>query len=416
MMARAGRAVAEEALRRFPDATSFGAVCGGGANGGDARIALEVLRAAGRDAEETLEADVLIDGLLGTGFSGDLRPEAADLVERMNASWAPTLSVDLPSGVDADTGEVQSVAVRAAVTVALHGPKVGNVVAPGRFHRGEVVVADIGIGHEETKNRLVAPEILDLVPRKTAQDTKYTAGSVLVVGGSPGMSGAVSLAAEAVLRADAGYVAIAAPPASLPSLDLLVVEAVKRPLDEVFDALERAGAVAIGPGLGREPSAAVLVRELLARVAVPMVVDADALSGLVPFERAATTVLTPHAGELARLLDVTSEWVDAHRLEAVQRAADTFACVCLLKGADTLVAAPGEGVLVCDLGPPSLATAGAGDVLTGVIAAFLAKGLDGRTAAAAGAVICAQAAWLGPPRGLTARDVVSLLPRAFDAR
>ncbi len=255
MMARAGRAVAEEALRRFPDASSFGAVCGGGANGGDARIALEVLRAAGRDAEETLEADVLIDGLLGTGFSGELRPEAADLVERMNASWAPTLSVDLPSGVDADTGEVQSVAVRAAATVALHGPKVGNVVAPGRFHGGELVVADIGIGHEETKNRLVAPEILDLVPRKTAQDTKYSAGSVLVVGGSPGMSGAVSLAAEAALRADAGYVAIAAPPASLPSLDLLVVEAVKRPLDEAFDALERAGAVAIGPGLGREPSA-----------------------------------------------------------------------------------------------------------------------------------------------------------------
>jgi NAD(P)H-hydrate repair Nnr-like enzyme with NAD(P)H-hydrate dehydratase domain len=127
-------------------------------------------------------------------------------------------------------------------------------------------------------------------------------------------------------------------------------------------------------------------------------------------------VLTPHAGELARLLDVPSAWVDAHRLEAVQRAADMFACVCLLKGADTLVAAPGDGVLVCDLGPPSLATAGTGDVLTGVIAAFLAKGLDGRLAACAGAVLCAQAARLGPSRGLTARDVVSLLPRAFDAR
>ena len=142
-------------------------------------------------------------------------------------------------------------------------------------------------------------------------------------------------------------------------------------------------------------------------------VDADGLFGLEPFERAAPTVLTPHAGELGRLLNEDSAWVAAHRLEAARRGAEQFGCVCLLKGADTIVAAPGAGVLVAALGPPSLATAGTGDVLTGVIAAFLAKGLDARLAAAAGVAACGVAASLGPARGLVASDVVVLLPRAL---
>ena len=415
MMERAGRAVAEEALRRFPDATSFGAVCGTGANGGDARIALEALRAAGRDADEGLAGDVLIDGLFGTGFRGMPRTDAAALIEQMNATGAPVVAVDLPSGVDADTGEVAGAAVRAAVTVAMHGPKVGNVVAPGRFHCGDVVVCDIGLEPDETEHRLVSAAILGLVPHKRAEDSKYGAGSVLVVGGAPGMTGAVCLAAEAALRADAGYVTVASPAESLPALDARLVEAVKRPLDEVFDAVTRASALAIGPGLGRDDSRHSLVRRLLSETELPAVVDADALFGLEPVARTAPTILTPHAGELARLLGVESAWVDAHRLDAVRQASSDFGCVCLLKGADTLVAAPGEGVLVSSLGPPSLATAGSGDVLTGVIAAFLAKGMDARMAAAAGAVLCAEAARLGPARGLVAGDVVALLPRAFDA-
>jgi hydroxyethylthiazole kinase-like uncharacterized protein yjeF len=415
MMERAGRAVADEALRRFPDARSFGAVCGPGANGGDARIALDVLREAGREAHETLDADVLIDGLLGTGFHGELRPEAAGLVEQMNASRAPIVAVDIPTGVSADTGEAAGVAVDAAVTVAMHGPKVGNVVAPGRFHCGDLVVCDIGLEPQETVHRLVSPGILSLVPRKRPGGTKYTAGSVLVVGGSPGMTGAACLAAEAAFRADAGYVTVAAPAESLPVIEARLLEAVKRPLEDVFDAVPRAAALALGPGLGREESSRSLVRRLLEETELPAVVDADALFGLQPFERGAETVLTPHAGELGRLLDVDSKWIDAHRLEAVRRASEMFGCVCLLKGADTLVAAPGEGVLACGFGPPSLATAGSGDVLTGVIGAFLAKGMDARLAAAAGATLCAQAARLGSHRGLTAGDVVGLLPRAFDA-
>jgi hydroxyethylthiazole kinase-like uncharacterized protein yjeF len=415
LMARAGRAVADEALRRFPDATSFGAVCGKGANGGDARIALEVIRAAGRRAEEGIGGDVLIDGLFGTGFSGQPRPEAAALIEQVNGAGVPVVAVDLPSGVDADTGEIAGAAVQAVLTVTMHAQKVGNAVAPGRFHCGDVVVAEIGLDQAETEHRLVSRDILSLVPRKVADDTKYRAGSVLVVGGAPGMTGAACLAAEAAFRSDAGYVTMAAPAESLPVLEVRLLEAVKRPLTEVFDALPRASALAIGPGLGRGEDRQALVRRLLDETDLPAVVDADALFELEPFERYAPTVLTPHSGELARLLDVEASWVNGHRLEAVRRAAGDFGCVCLLKGADTLVAVPDAGVLVCALGPPSLATAGTGDVLTGAIAAFLAKGMDARLAAAAAAVACAEAARLGPPRGLVAGDVVTHLPEVLSA-
>jgi ADP-dependent NAD(P)H-hydrate dehydratase / NAD(P)H-hydrate epimerase len=408
MMAAAGRAVAEEALRRYPDARRFGAVCGGGANGGDGRIALEVLRAAGREAVEGAEGDVLIDALFGTGFRGEPRPEAAAQIEALNAAGVPVVAVDLPSGVDADTGEVAGAVVNADVTVTMHGRKVGLEVAPGRFHAGEVVVADIELEHQDTAARLVTREILSIVPRKRESDTKYTAGPLLVVGGSPGMAGAVTLTASAAFRADAGYVTVCS------EVEPQVLEVVKRPLEDAFEAVERHRALAIGPGLGRSDAKRALVRRLLEETDLPAVVDADALFGLEPFERTAPTVLTPHEGELGRLLGRESAWVAAHRLEAVTETAERFGCITLLKGADALIAAPGDGLLVAALGPPSLATAGSGDVLTGVIGAFLAKGMEARLAAAAGAVACDVAARLGPSRGLIASDVVGLLPAALE--
>jgi NAD(P)H-hydrate epimerase len=297
----------------------------------------------------------------------------------------------------------------------MHGWKTGLAVGPGRFHAGDVVVADIGLEPSGTRDRLVTEEILGLVPRKEAGDNKYSAGSVLVVGGSRGMTGAAALAARAAFRADAGYVAIAAPGDSLPTLETLVVEAVKRPLEQAFDAAGRASALAIGPGLGRSEAAKALVRRLLEETAVPAVVDADALYELEPFRREGPTVLTPHSGELGRLIDEDSSWVDAHRLEALGRTVERFGCVVLLKGADTLVGAPGEGVLVRASNVTGLATAGSGDVLTGIVAAFLSKGVDARLAAAAASVAQARAAelaWAG--RGLVAGDVIEALPDAFD--
>ena len=432
LMERAGGAVAEEAMRRFPDARVFEAVCGKGSNGGDGKVAVEALRAAGRDArvvegKEELRSDVVIDALFGTGFHGEPRAEAASAIARINDSAASVVSVDLPSGVDASTGEAAGAAVRADLTVTFHGSKVGLVVAPGRFHAGEVVVRDIGLEGAETEHRLVTPDVLAAVPRRRQEDNKYSAGSVLVVGGSRGLTGAACLAVEAAFRADAGYVTVAVPASTLPVFEQRLLEAVKRPLPEddegrlvpeaaepVLEYAQRAGAVALGPGLGRSDGTKELVRRLLTELGLPIVVDADALFELEPVERRAPIVLTPHAGELARLLGEEAEWVSAHRLEAVRRGAERFRAVCLLKGADTLVAAPGEGMLVCALGTPALATAGTGDVLTGIVGAFLAKGMDARLAAAAAAA-AQQLAAAGAPNqaGLVAGDVVAELPRVF---
>jgi ADP-dependent NAD(P)H-hydrate dehydratase / NAD(P)H-hydrate epimerase len=413
LMERAGRAVADEILTHFPAARTFAAVCGGGANGGDGRIAAELLRTNGWEERPVGAADVVVDALFGTGFRGAPREDAAQQLRAMNDSGAPVVAVDIPSGVDASTGEVPGEAVRAALTVTFHGLKVGHEVAPGRFHRGELVVADIGLEPRETRHALVTPEILDQVPRRKPGDTKYTAGSVLVVGGSPGMTGAVCLTAEASFRADAGYVVVAAPEESLPVIETRLLEAVKRPLDDVWEAVERAGALAIGPGLGRDRKE--LVRRLLAETALPTVVDADGLYELEPFERKAATVLTPHSGELGRLLGEEASWVDAHRLEALDRAVGQFGCIVLLKGEGTLVGAPGTGVLVCG-GFPSLATAGTGDVLTGVVAAFLAKGMDARLATAAASTAHTQAAVSAKYRsGLVASDLLEALPRVLDA-
>ena len=413
MMQRAGTAVAEELARRFPDARRIALHAGGGANGGDGRIAAEILQAQGRELVEE-RPEVVIDALLGTGLKGAPREETSRLIEQINAGGVPVVAVDIPSGVNASTGEIAGAAVRADVTVTMHGPKVALAVAPGRFHAGEVAVVDIGLQAAETEHRLVAPEILAEVPRRSARDNKYTAGHVLVVGGSRGMTGAPALAARSALRADVGYVTIAAPEESLPVLETLVLEAVKRPLENVFEAAAKAKALAIGPGLGRGPEAKALVRRLVADVELPAVVDADALFELEPGEWPAPRVLTPHEGELARLLGRESKEITAHRLASVQEAAEKFRAVVVLKGEDSLVAAPGCGVLVCALGLPSLSTAGTGDVLTGVTAAFLAKGMEPQRAAAAACAAQQLAARAASRRyGLVASDVVEALPRAL---
>lgn len=415
LMERAGGGVADAVGSRYPGARVV-AVCGNGSNGGDGRIAAEKL--GGRVAEigdkVPGDADVIVDALFGTGFHGEPREDAARRIGEMNDSGAHVVAVDVPSGVDASTGEVAGAAVRAELTVTFHGRKVGLVVAPGRFHTGAVEVVDIGLAALQTEHRLVTKEILRLVPRKAEHDNKYSAGAVLVVGGSRGMAGAACLAAEAAFRADAGYVTVCAPEESLPAIETHVLEAVKRPLDEVFEAAERAGSLALGPGLGRGAERKELVRRLLAETGLPAVVDADALLELESVERDAPTVLTPHAGELARLLGEESGWVDAHRLEAAQLGAERFHCVCVLKGADTLVAAPGKGVLVCSCGTPALATAGTGDVLTGIVASFLAKGLEPELAAAAAATAHGLAARVaGKPAGMIASDLVAELPRVL---
>jgi ADP-dependent NAD(P)H-hydrate dehydratase / NAD(P)H-hydrate epimerase len=431
LMERAGALAAEAALQELREAERWTIVAGGGANGGDGRIVARHLEAQGKEvrivdakAGETDlgEPHAIVDALFGTGFSGAPRSDAAVLMERINASPARVFAIDVPSGVDASTGEIPGVAVQADATVTFHGRKIGVVIAPGRFNAGRVRVADIGLEPGETRHRLVLPELLRSVPRRSERDNKYTAGHVLVVGGSPGMSGAPSLAAAAAMRADAGYVTVAARESVLPVLEGRLVEAVKKPLPEelgdkaveaVLQLAGKASAVALGPGLGRDEGARTLVRRLVAELALPIVVDADALYELEPADWPGPRVLTPHEGELGRLLG--REDISAHRLASVQEAAERFRCVVVLKGADTLVAAPGKGLLVAASGLPSLATAGTGDVLTGIVGAFLAKGMEPQRAAAAAALAQQRAAVEAPERaGLVASDLIDALPRALD--
>src|SRR5829696_4786025 len=401
LMERAGAAVADVVLGRFPGRVAV--VCGKGSNGGDGRVCARVLRERGRDVTvvdevgEIAGADVIVDALFGIGLRDAPRDAAARMIESVNAAGKPVVAVDVPSGVDASTGEVPGAAAR------------------------------IGLAVQEHDHALVPASVLLDVPRKRESSSKYRVGSVLVVGGSRGLTGAAMLAALAAFRADAGYVAVAAPDSSLPVLEAGLLEAVKRPLpedssgrllpraaDDVVEAAQEADAVAIGPGLGRSDGTKELVRILLERLEAPVVVDADALWELEPFTRRSPTILTPHAGELARLLGTDARAVDAHRLASVRRAASRFGCVVLLKGADTLVAAPREGVLVASYGRPSLATSGTGDVLTGVVAAFLAKGMEPRLAAAAAAVAHGVASTLVPNQvGLVASDLLPALQRAL---
>jgi ADP-dependent NAD(P)H-hydrate dehydratase / NAD(P)H-hydrate epimerase len=437
LMERAGKAVAERTLRDFPEARSFTVVCGSGSNGGDGRIAARELEAAGKevlvvdakpeDEQKQLGTPhVLIDALFGTGFEGEPREGAARLIEQMNALGCPVLAVDLPSGVDASTGEVSGAAVEADITVTFHAAKVGHYVTPGAHFAGYVEVADIGLPPLQTRHARTTREILGLVPRRSPRDNKYSAGYVVVAGGSRGMTGAPCLSALAAFRSDAGYVALAGPRSAVPVFENWVLEAVKHPLDEDSDGLvtedaaatvlelcRRSGSLAVGPGLGRSEGTRAFVRRLLAEAELPAVVDGDALFGLEPATWPEPRVLTPHSGELARLLGVEAEWVDAHRLQAAEQAVERFECVVVLKGDGTLAAAPGEGILVCG-GFPTLATAGTGDVLTGIVASFLAKGIEPRLAAAAAATAQHWAAVEAPQKdGLVASDLIDALPYAL---
>jgi len=415
LMERAGTAVAAAVARDYPGARVV-AVCGKGANGGDGRIAAQQLGADVVEVGAELpETDVVIDAIFGTGFHGEPREDAARSIESIRSAEAPVVAVDVPSGVNASTGEVSGICVDAATTITFHGEKVGLAVAPGSLHAGRIEIADIGLEQTETGHARVTSEIIRRLPRRRRGGNKYRSGSVLAVGGAPGLTGAVCLAAEAAFRADAGYVAVCAPAESLPVVEMRLLEAVKRPLEEAFEAAARASALALGPGLGRGDEMKQLVRRLLDELDLPAVVDADALFGFEPVNRSAPTVLTPHSGELARLLEAETAWVDAHRLEAVRRALDRFRCIVLLKGSETIIAGPGLRTLI-SAGTPRLATAGTGDVLTGIVAAFLAKQLEPQLAAAAGARVHADAALAAPhERGLIASDVIAQLPRVLDA-
>jgi NAD(P)H-hydrate epimerase len=441
LMDRAGRAVAWQARRML--AGTYGrrvtVVCGKGNNGGDGLVAARALGswgvrvdvvelAAGADGGEVDRAlgraDLLIDAMYGTGFGGSLDGAAARAAELSRE--VATVAVDIPSGVDGLTGLVDGIAVRADDTVTFAARKPGVCFEPGRSLAGRVHVVDIGIDVGRPSTGLItALDVASwLVPR--APDANKWTAALLVVGGSGGMTGAPLFVSHAAMRAGAGIVWCGVPGADastraggsevvvkpLPADDAGALTAVP---SEILDAIGRFRAVAVGPGLGTAVATRDAVRELVRDIPVPLVLDADGLNAFsgdaaALKARPATTVITPHAGEYARLVGTA---VGDDRVAAARDLATASGCVTLLKGPGTVVADPDGRVAVDPLGGAELATAGSGDVLTGIIGGFLARGLEPFAAAAAGTYVHGRAADRAGHTGLIAGDLVDALPRAL---
>jgi NAD(P)H-hydrate epimerase len=383
-------------------------------------------------------ARVVVDALLGTGFEGKPRGAVGEAIEAVNALDARVVSVDVPSGVDASTGVVAGAAVRASLTVTFHAPKPGLWIHPGKAHAGEIETIDIGIPRGAPTRAMVGliePSVLDELPRRHAGSTKFSSGHLLVVGGSRGLSGAPRMTAQASMRAGAGYVTLCVPASVQGTIAASASpEVMTRAMPEEDGSLDAGGvsevlvlatrgALALGPGLGRRQRAIEFARALAREARLPMVLDADGLNAHAgELERLAgrdaPTVLTPHAGELGRLLGRPSHEIERRRLRSAREAAQRANAVVVLKGDDTIVATPDGAAAVNGLSAPALATAGTGDVLSGVIGAFLAKRLDPFTAACAGvrrhAAAGRVAAAAQGADGVIASDVIAALPRALD--
>jgi hydroxyethylthiazole kinase-like uncharacterized protein yjeF len=467
LMEAAGTATAraaEEVARPGP----VRVVCGKGNNAGDGLVAARVLAEAGHEVEvlylwpagelspdaaanrdryagasREVGADeigeplagsgVVIDAIFGTGFAGAPRAPADAAIEAIGACGAPIVAADIASGVDASTGEVEGVAVRADVTVSFHAAKLGHWIAPGKWHSGDIRVAEIGIpdgAPSEPAAGLIGPEVLGLAPRRSRESTKFSSGQVLVVGGSRGLTGAVCMASEAAIRAGAGYATVAVPRDLEHIFEVKLTEVMSRGCpgsegslgpeagDEVLGLAERAAAVALGPGLGRTDGALELARSLSGAIAAPLVIDADGLNAHAGrldslAQRDAPTILTPHAGELARLLDTDSDHVAANRLRCAREASSRSGAIVVLKGDDTLVV-DRDRVAINRLDSPGLATAGTGDVLTGVVSAMLARGVEPFAAACAGVLAHARAGRVAADRvgteSVIATDVIAAVP------
>ncbi len=382
-------------------------------------------------------APLVVDAILGTGLRSEVRGVAARAIEAVNRAGAPVVSVDVPSGVDADTGGICGQAVRADLTVTFAWPKRGHFLFPGAALRGDLVVVDIGIPPgflrpgAETLRLLEGADLAGLVVRP-ADAHKGTLGHVWVAGGSPGKTGAPGLAAVGALRAGAGLVTVVHP-GGLDVGGRLPLEAMTAPLGAeprwtaaAWDALPaeaaRAGAWVVGPGMGTSEGAGAVLGRILEQ-AVPAVVDADALNLLAAggervWSGAGPRVLTPHPGEAGRLLGIPAPRVQADRVGAALDLARHFRCAVILKGAGTLVTAPGEPVWLVPTGNAGMATAGTGDVLAGVVGAFLARGMRAVDAALAGAWVHGVAGDLAAARrgaeGMTAGDLVDALPDAMN--
>ncbi len=472
LMEAAGLALAEAVEGRAREGP-IRIVCGKGNNGGDGLVAARRLASFGHrvevlllgaanelseDARANLErfegpagepagdweaaldgSGAIVDAIFGTGFSGAPREPAAAAIDAINACPAPVVSADIASGVDASSGEVAGAAVEANLTVSFHAAKLGALIAPGKWCCGELRVAAIGIPDDapaEAPAGVITAGVLALAPRRGARSTKFSSGEVLIVGGSPGLSGAVCLSAAAAIRAGAGYATAAVPAELEPVIEVKLTEVMSRGMassrdgglaadaaDAIVAAAARAACVVAGPGMGRGEGLSALVGAIADGVEAPLLIDADGLGALAGelgrlAARRAPTVLTPHAGELARLLEIDSDEVGAHRLACARELAARSHSIVVLKGDDSIVVAADGRPAVNRLASPALATAGTGDVLGGLVGALLARGVEPFAAACAGVLAHARAGRIaatriGSAESVIAGDVIDALPEAL---
>ncbi len=441
LVERAGTAVALAAMDMMGGAYGRRVVliCGKGNNGADGRVAARLLARRGARVHivapdepgviggSGLPVDLVVDAAFGTGFRGAYDAPVV-------ASGIPVLAVDIPSGVSGDTGEALGRVLAADRTVTFVAPKPGLLQWDGVRLAGELVVVDIGLDTEADRtaegtaggtadriDRIEDVDIVDLLPERRPQGHKWSA-AVLVVAGSPGMTGAAELCARAAYRAGAGMVRLGVPGGDRGALAASEAVGIELPAagwaEDALTGGDRCRAVVVGPGLGRAPGAGDEVRRLISGSPVPVVVDADGLTALGridlhPLVATAPVVLTPHDGEYERLTGVPP---GPDRVEAARRLAAASGVVVLVKGPTTAVADPSGRVLLATAGNPALASAGTGDVLSGVIAAFLARGVPALEAAALAAHVHGRAGALGHRSGLVAGDLPDLVARILDVR
>ena len=453
LMTRAGQAALEAAREVFPHAGRWQVVCGSGNNGGDGYVVARLAAEQGLsvsvvalsppenlrgDAAKAFsdyaaqggavvafdgaldeDADLIMDGLLGSGLQRDVEGLYAEAVDAMNGHRAPVVALDIPSGLHGDSGKVLGTAVSADLTVTFVGLKSGLFLGSGPELTGEIRFAgleipdDCRIGQRATLRRLDEDHVRRALPLRPRSSHKGDFGHVLVIGGGPGMPGAVRLCGEAALRTGAGLVSIATHPEHAGLISTGRPELMCHPVDSVEEMgplFEKATVVAIGPGLGGSDWSRAMFEAALA-TNLPAVIDADALNLLAgKAQRRNDWVLTPHPGEASRLLGTATKDVQADRVSAARKLQSRYGGVAVLKGAGTLVCGSGDVPWICTAGNPGMATAGMGDVLTGIIAALLAQGLDMELAAGTGVQIHASAgdlAAIDGERGLIASDLLA---------
>jgi len=388
-----------------------------------------------------VNADLVVDALYGTGFRGSVREHMVPVIEAINASGKPVVAVDVPSGLEADSGKVHGPCVRADYTVTFALPKLGLVLAPGSEYVGKLEVADISIPSAAVANidsrrfYLTEQLVKEWWPNRPSLAHKGNFGRVLIIAGSRGMSGAAVLAALAAIRSGAGLVTLGVPASIHDIAEAKLTEVMTFPLpetdrgtlsrtalDEVLDRSRNADVLAIGPGLGNNADVAALVKETLLRVEIPCVLDADALnamSGRTELFRVVKSdlILTPHPGEMSRLTGLSINQVQDNRLETVTKKATEWHAVVVLKGAGTIVAGPDGTLYVNGTGNPGMASGGTGDVLTGVIAGLAAQGLPSLHATAAGVFLHGLAGDAAASEkgmtGMLAGDLLEKLPKIY---